>query len=248
MAWGDNNDGQLGNGTTTTEKEPVEVKGLTEASGGGGRRQFHSLALLKSGKVKAWGDNNDGQLGNGTTTTEKEPVEVKGLTEVVAIAAGPTSQPRRSEKRQGQGLGRQQRRPARQRHDDDREGTGGSRRSSPKPSRVAGGEFHSLALLKNGKVMAWGDNNDGQLGNGTTTTEKEPVEVKGLERSRWGRGRTHPQPGGLEKRQGHGLGQTTTMASSATARRRPRRNRRKSQAITEAVADGGRRVRTVSRC
>ena len=77
----------------------------------------------------AWGENNDGQLGNDTTTTEKEPVEVKVITEA---------------------------------------------------SAVAGGEFHSLALLKSGKVMAWGENNDGQLGNGTTTTEKEPVEVKGL--------------------------------------------------------------------
>src|SRR6202167_4832275 len=77
----------------------------------------------------AWGANNAGPLGNNKTTNEKEPVEVKKITEATG---------------------------------------------------VAGGEFHSLALLTNGKVMAWGENNDGQLGNGTTTTEKEPVEVKGL--------------------------------------------------------------------
>ena len=127
-AWGLNTDGQLGNGTTTTEKEAVAVKVLTEATAVAGG-ELHSLALLKAGKVMAWGDNVDGQLGNGTTTTEKEPVEVKGITEAVAIAAGAD---------------------------------------------------HSLALLKSGKVMAWGLNNDGQLGNGTTTTEKEPVEVKGI--------------------------------------------------------------------
>ena len=105
-AWGLNNDGQLGNGTTTTEKEAVAVKVLTEAIAVAGG-ELHSLALLKNGKVMAWGDNADGQLGNGTTTTEKEPVEVKGITEAVAIAAGAD---------------------------------------------------HSLALLKNGKVMAWGYN------------------------------------------------------------------------------------------
>jgi hypothetical protein len=77
-AWGENNDGQLGNGTTTTEKEPVAVKIITEATAVAGG-ELHSLTLLKSGKVMAWGENNDGQLGNGTTTTEKEPVEVKGL-------------------------------------------------------------------------------------------------------------------------------------------------------------------------
>ncbi|HSZ06463.1 MAG TPA: hypothetical protein VK778_14845, partial [Solirubrobacteraceae bacterium] len=70
-AWGLNNDSQLGNGTTTTEKEAVSVKVLTEATAVVGG-EFHSLALLKSGKVMAWGENADGQLGNGTTTTEKE--------------------------------------------------------------------------------------------------------------------------------------------------------------------------------
>src|SRR5271155_380439 len=76
---------QLGNGTTTTEKEPVEVKGITEAVAIAAGSD-HSLAVLKSGKVVAWGDNNDGQLGNGTTTTEKEPVEVKGITEATGVA------------------------------------------------------------------------------------------------------------------------------------------------------------------
>jgi alpha-tubulin suppressor-like RCC1 family protein len=86
-AWGLNNDSQLGNGNTTTEKEPVAVKVLTESTAVTGG-EFHSLALLKTGKVMAWGENNDGQLGNGTITNEKEPVEVKGITEAVAIAAG----------------------------------------------------------------------------------------------------------------------------------------------------------------
>jgi alpha-tubulin suppressor-like RCC1 family protein len=87
MAWGLNNDGQLGNGTTTTEKEPVEVKGITEAVAIAVGSD-HSLAVLKSGKVMAWGDNNDGQLGNNTTTNEKEPVEVKTITEATAVAGG----------------------------------------------------------------------------------------------------------------------------------------------------------------
>jgi hypothetical protein len=88
MAWGLNNDGQLGNNTTTTEKEPVEVKKITEAVTIAAGAD-HSLALLKTGKVMAWGLNNDGQLGNGTTTTEKEPVEVKGLSGAVgSISAG----------------------------------------------------------------------------------------------------------------------------------------------------------------
>ena len=60
---------------------PQLALGITEAAAVAGG-EFHSFALLKSGKVKAWGENNDGQLGNGTTTTEKEPVEVKALTSI----------------------------------------------------------------------------------------------------------------------------------------------------------------------
>ena len=177
-AWGLNNDSQLGNGTTTTEKEAVSVKVLTEATAVVGG-EFHSLALLKSGKVMAWGENADGQLGNGTTTTEKEPVEVKGITEAVAIAAG--SDHSLAVLKSGKVL-------AWGENNDGQLGNGTTTtekepvevKGITEAAGVAAGHNHSLAVLKTGKVEAWGDNNDGQLGNGTTTTEKEPVEVKGL--------------------------------------------------------------------
>ena len=175
-AWGLNNDSQLGNGNTTTEKEAVVVKVLTESTAVAGG-EFHSLALLKTGKVMSWGLNNDGQLGNNTTTNEKEPVEVKGITEAVAIAAGADHSLAllKSGKVMAWGL--------------NNDGQLGNNTTTNEKEAVevkgiteaiaiAAGSDYSLAVLKSGKVMAWGDNNDGQLGNNTTTNEKEPVEVK----------------------------------------------------------------------
>jgi RHS repeat-associated protein len=177
-AWGLNTDGQLGNDTTTTEKEAVAVKVLTEATAVAGG-ELHSLALLKTGKVMAWGDNVDGQLGNGTTTTEKEPVEVKGISEAVAIAAGADHSLALLKSGKVMAWG----------ENNDGQLGNGTTTTEKEPVEVKGiseavaiaaGSDHSLAVLKSGKIMAWGDNNDGQLGNGTTTTEKEPVEVKSV--------------------------------------------------------------------
>src|SRR2546428_345598 len=47
-------------------------------------------------------------------------------------------------------------------------------------STVSAGGGHSLTLLKNGTVMAWGDNFYGQLGDGTTVNSDVPVAVSGL--------------------------------------------------------------------
>src|ERR1035441_1849035 len=48
----------------------------------------HSLFLKSDGTMWAWGSNQYGQLGDGTTTNRSSPVQVSGLTGVVMIAAG----------------------------------------------------------------------------------------------------------------------------------------------------------------
>ena len=90
-AWGDNSSGQLGNGDFlpgTDKAAPVRVKNLSGvkvvAAGG-----YHSLALLSSGKVRSWGANLDGQLGNdrsGIDTARSTPASVFGLTNARSIS------------------------------------------------------------------------------------------------------------------------------------------------------------------
>jgi hypothetical protein len=48
----------------------------------------HSCAVLEDRTLRCWGGNEDGQLGDGTTTESVEPVRVRGLTDVVRIHAG----------------------------------------------------------------------------------------------------------------------------------------------------------------
>jgi alpha-tubulin suppressor-like RCC1 family protein len=126
-AWGGNNVGQIGDGTTTTRMERVKVHGLTEvvaiAAG-----DTYSLAVRRDGSVWAWGNNPNGQLGDGTTTRRLLAIPIPGLSQIVAVAAG----------------------------------------------------SHSLALRADGTVWAWGANYYGQLGDGTTTRRLSPVQVPGL--------------------------------------------------------------------
>ena len=42
---------------------------------------------------------------------------------------------------------------------------------------IAAGLYHSLALKQDGTVWAWGDNDYGQLGDGTTEDRSTPVQV-----------------------------------------------------------------------
>ena len=95
-AWGSDERGQLGNGNfgdSYSTVTPVQVlrdsdhaalTGVSAVAGGG----KHSLALKTDGTVWAWGANDDGQLGDGSTTDRVYAVQVTSLTYVVAIAAG----------------------------------------------------------------------------------------------------------------------------------------------------------------
>jgi alpha-tubulin suppressor-like RCC1 family protein len=83
-AWGSNSYGQLGNGTNDSSNVPVRVKdSIIDVSGtkwvGGGGGYYHSLGLRDDGSLWAWGLNNFGQLGNGTSgegTSQNVPVRV----------------------------------------------------------------------------------------------------------------------------------------------------------------------------
>jgi alpha-tubulin suppressor-like RCC1 family protein len=85
--WGDNDFGQLGDGTTAESEVPLKVKELkkvVEISAG----PFFSLALQEDGKVFSWGQNNNGQLGDRTNKNRKTPVKVHILHNVKHISAG----------------------------------------------------------------------------------------------------------------------------------------------------------------
>ncbi|MFI1385845.1 RCC1 domain-containing protein [Embleya sp. NPDC020886] len=138
-------------------------------------------------RLKAWGNNRAGQLGDGTWADFRTTATtVLGLTsaEVVKIAAGgsgPTN---------GHGLALLTDRTVQSWGANESGQLGdGSVFSHNAPGQVvnlsnatdiAAGGAHSLALLADGTVVAWGRNNYGQLGNGTNTDSSVPVRVEGL--------------------------------------------------------------------
>jgi alpha-tubulin suppressor-like RCC1 family protein len=93
--WGYNAAGQLGNGTTTDSPIPVPVT-LPAAvrqvfQGGSGAKNGQTVAILANGSVWAWGDNDRGQLGNGTRVSSNVPLRVdvpKGLSFVKVNSGG----------------------------------------------------------------------------------------------------------------------------------------------------------------
>ena len=175
-AWGKNNYGQLGDGTTTNQSIPVQISinnvQLIDAG------NEHSLALKKDNTVWAWGRNDGGQLGDGTYTAKSTPVQVTGIDNVKLISAGHSHNLALKE-----------------------DGTvwtwGGGGflsdqygNSTVVPVRIkdldhikliSAGTSFSLALKEDGTVWSWGDNNHGKLGDGTFSHRKTPVQVKGID-------------------------------------------------------------------
>jgi alpha-tubulin suppressor-like RCC1 family protein len=88
-AWGTNTNGQLGRGNTTTpQTSPTQIGSLTnwqEIAAGNN----HSLAINSSGELLAWGQNTNGQLGRGNTTTpQTSPIVIGSLTNWSKLGAG----------------------------------------------------------------------------------------------------------------------------------------------------------------
>ncbi|HKD34429.1 MAG TPA: PASTA domain-containing protein [Gaiellaceae bacterium] len=180
--WGLNNHGQLGDGTTNDSSTPVDVSGLPSGVQAIAAGDYHTCALTSTGGVECWGSNQYGQLGDGTETDRPTPVDVSGLaSEVGKVAAGGFHTCALTKaggmkcwgSNGGGELG------------------DGTTSDSTIPVDVSGlasgvaaiadGYFHTCATTTAGAAMCWGSNDDGQLGDGTTTNRLAPVEVIGFE-------------------------------------------------------------------
>ena len=84
--WGQNDYGELGDGTQNASLTPVDVSGLasgaTAVAVSDSPNGAHTCALTSSGGVKCWGANHQGQLGDGRSSCVRctVPVDVQGLT------------------------------------------------------------------------------------------------------------------------------------------------------------------------
>ncbi|MDQ4097578.1 MAG: hypothetical protein M3144_06900, partial [Actinomycetota bacterium] len=179
-AWGWNAVGQLGNGTTADSAAPVRVAGLTGitclAAGA-----FHSLAVRVDGTVFTWGWNPFGQLGDGSTSDRSLPQVVPGLA-ADSVAGGIAHSLALSSDGTvwtwgWNGLGQLGSSSAR----DSAVPIPVIRRSAGRApvTAIAAGGHHSLAATENG-VLAWGWNQFGQVGEGSTANWFFPVAAQGL--------------------------------------------------------------------
>ena len=120
QCWGNNDFGQLGDGSNTGSNVPVDVVGIggstTIVAGG------NHTCILSGGNVWCWGENSQGQLGDGTKLDRNIPVNV--LSSVVDITAGLD---------------------------------------------------YTCAIMTYGQVKCWGNNDQGQLADGTKTDRTTPT-------------------------------------------------------------------------
>uniref|UniRef100_A0A8C6VVF6 Regulator of chromosome condensation (RCC1) and BTB (POZ) domain containing protein 1 n=1 Tax=Nothobranchius furzeri TaxID=105023 RepID=A0A8C6VVF6_NOTFU len=183
FAWGHNVYSQLGNNTTSAGLSPalitnnLQSKKVTEVACG----SHHSLALTQDGEVFAWGYNNCGQVGSGSTTNQPYPRKVTGCLQgkaAVGITCGQTSSLALIDNGEVYGWGYN--------------GNGqlgiGNNGNQLCPCRLAtlqgvciqqvvAGYAHCLALTDEGLLYAWGANTYGQLGTRNKSNHLSPVQI-----------------------------------------------------------------------
>ena len=183
LTCGSNSNGELGDGTRTNRSTLAPVQSLIPAKAvAAGRR--HGLALLSIGGIRAWGDNSEGQLGNGSTTDSLLPstVNTQSLNgPATAVACGGQHSLALMADGRIKGWGR---------NSEGQLGDGFTNSPRLFPVSVAPGAetataidagfVHSQALMINGTVRTWGQNSDGQIGDGSTIDRARPTQVAGL--------------------------------------------------------------------
>ncbi|MCX8687974.1 InlB B-repeat-containing protein [Bifidobacterium sp. B4142] len=185
--WGRNSNGQLGRDTNITPANRPGLVGKPQGAPDGFTWKqaslgwFHSAAIGSDGNLYTWGRNDSGQLGDGTTTDRNKPAKLNGITwKQISLnnnfSAGIGSDGNlyawggNSSGQLGDDTTTNRSRPTL------------IRKPTDAPDgftwkHISLGETHSAALGSDGNLFAWGRNNTGQLGDGTTTNRNRPVMV-----------------------------------------------------------------------
>lgn len=217
-AWGSNRDGQLGTGgPDEAAMLPVQTKNLSDAVFVG-TGNFNSYAILKDGTVWSWGDNTDGQVGDGTVTERQTgtgdiivnndrslPFQLKGLSNVISIIGNFAASFALKEDGTVWGWGfisiPYQTTPVQLLGWTDmkmiatgysgnlvgvkKDGTVWTHGNKGRLEQIRGidhvidiavGPGFTAALKEDGTVWSWGQNHDGQLGDGSTESRGEPAQ------------------------------------------------------------------------
>ena len=152
------------------------LSGVANISAG----NLHTCAALTDGSVRCWGDNTFGQLGNDSTVSSPVPVSPSGLGGVESVAAGGDNTCVLITDGTARCWGSD---------DSGQVGSGVTGGPVLVPVPVTGlstivaltvGQAHACALFTSTGVSCWGQNNVGQLGNGSTISSAVPVGVDNL--------------------------------------------------------------------
>ena len=182
--WGNNDNGQLGDGSNTASLTPVSVPTLSSGVTAIAAGRYHACAVLNTGAVKCWGWNLYGQLGDGSTRQSLTPVSVPSLSSgVTAIAAGERHTCALLSTGAVKCWGY---------NSNGQLGDGSAASVTPRTTPVSvstlssgvtaisTGSYHTCALLSTGAAKCWGANSSGRLGDGSNTASLTPVSVSTL--------------------------------------------------------------------
>lgn len=179
--WGDNQMGEIGDGTTTSALLPKQIGSAFRTITAG---EYRTLAIKTDGTLWAWGENQqgwlgDGYQGNGSINNVLSPKQIGSGYSLVATGGGTTGAHTVALKSDGSlwtwgdnfygQLGH---------------GSINLKIASSVPiqistgyTAIAAGNTNGYALKADGSLWAWGDNSAGQLGDGTTTASYTPKQV-----------------------------------------------------------------------
>jgi alpha-tubulin suppressor-like RCC1 family protein len=183
-SWGNNSDGKLGLGSTTSSSSPTQVGALTDWASVSCAPSNNTSAITTGGVLYSWGRNEYGQLGTNNTTDYSSPKQVGVLTTWATVSAGhETTLATKTDGTlwawgytQGGALGN---------------GDGGFNKvSSPIQvgastdwSKTYHGYGNSYGIKTGGTLWAWGFNSVGGLGLGDISDRSSPSQVGAL--SNW---------------------------------------------------------------